>query len=47
MKMTADTVTKIVEHHLEAKPKNVTELKGGLANFVYEAEVNNEKYIIR
>ncbi|MDQ2933244.1 MAG: aminoglycoside phosphotransferase family protein [bacterium] len=40
-------VEKVIEYHFNKKPKSVTELKGGLANFVCEAEVGKEKYIVR
>lgn len=43
--MTVDT---IVEHHFGKKPKRVTQLNGGLSNFVYEAVMTEkDKYIIR
>ncbi len=42
-----NTVEKVIEYHFKKKPKEVIELTGGLANFVCEAHVGREKYIVR
>ncbi len=47
MKVTTDTVHDVIKHHFGKAPKEVRELSGGFANFVYEADVDGDTYIIR
>jgi hygromycin-B 4-O-kinase len=42
------TAATIAEHHFQKKPIKITKMSGGLANFVYEAEMDDGSvYIIR
>lgn len=47
MKINQDIVTDIIKHHLGKTPKGIQELAGGFANFVYEAKVEDETFIVR
>lgn len=45
--ITEETAERVIEHHFGKRPKSVIELSGGIENFVYEAEVDKEKFIVR
>ena len=46
-KVTEKSAAAVLQYHFQKKPKKIRELHGGLVNFVFEAEVEKERLIVR
>jgi len=46
-KVTPATAQKVLEHHLGRKPKHVHQIHGGATNFVFEASMGSEDFVLR
>jgi hygromycin-B 4-O-kinase len=44
---TAATAQKLLEHHFGKKPRRVRQIHGGATNFVFEASVGREEFVLR
>lgn len=47
MKPTIETAKTIIKHHFGKVPKGVRELSGGLVNFIYDVEVDGDRFVVR
>jgi aminoglycoside phosphotransferase (APT) family kinase protein len=47
MKIKREIARNIIEHHFGKLPREIEDVKGGFANFVYLAKINKKKYIVR
>jgi aminoglycoside phosphotransferase (APT) family kinase protein len=46
-KVTADAARHVLEHHFGRKPVRVRQIHGGVSNFVFEASIGREDFILR
>ncbi|MDB6036401.1 MAG: aminoglycoside phosphotransferase [Verrucomicrobiales bacterium] len=46
-KVTEKSAAAVLQYHFQKKPKKIRELHGGLVNFVFEAEVEKDRLIVR
>jgi aminoglycoside phosphotransferase (APT) family kinase protein len=46
-KVTAATAQQVLEHHFGKKPKHVQQIHSGATNYVFEASVDREEFVLR